>query len=85
MFHPIGFPVTNKSFLGINQPGLVVESAWRVAGKWDTMKEALQQVELASPREMAWRVNLYRGYLAICSPDDPTSPWWTATWSTLAP
>ena len=29
------------------------------------------QVEQASPRELAWRVNLYRGYLAIYSPEDP--------------
>ena len=29
------------------------------------------KVEQASPREIAWRVNLYRGYLAICSPDEP--------------
>ena len=49
----------------------MVESAWRVSGQWGTMKEGLQQVELASPRELAWRINLYRGYLAICSPDDP--------------
>jgi hypothetical protein len=35
------------------------------------MKEALGQVETAFPKEMAWKINLYRGYLAICHPDDP--------------
>ena len=55
----------------INNPSLIVESAWRVSGQWNTMKEALQQVEQGCPREMSWKINLYRGYLAICSPDDP--------------
>ena len=55
----------------INNPALIVESAWRVSGQWATMKEALQQVEQGCPREMSWKMNLYRGYLAICSPDDP--------------
>jgi len=27
-------------------------------------------VEQNCPKEMAWKVNLYRGYLAICNPDD---------------
>jgi hypothetical protein len=35
------------------------------------MKEALTQVETAFPKEMAWKINLYRGYLAICHPEDP--------------
>jgi transformation/transcription domain-associated protein len=35
------------------------------------MKEALGQVETAFPKEMAWKINLYRGYLAICHPEDP--------------
>ena len=30
----------------------------------------LFQVELSCPKEMAWKVNLYRGYIAICHPDD---------------
>nr|XP_014353128.1 PREDICTED: transformation/transcription domain-associated protein [Latimeria chalumnae] len=34
------------------------------------MKEALVQVELSCPKEMAWKVNMYRGYLAICHPDE---------------
>ena len=27
-------------------------------------------MEQNCPKEMAWKVNLYRGYLAICNPDD---------------
>lgn len=28
------------------------------------------QVEVSCPKEMAWRVNMYRGYLAICHPEE---------------
>ena len=28
------------------------------------------KVELSCPKEMAWKVNLYRGYIAICHPED---------------
>ncbi|XP_028844478.1 transformation/transcription domain-associated protein isoform X1 [Denticeps clupeoides] len=50
-------------------PYLVLECAWRVPN-WTAMKEALAQVELSCPKEMAWRVNLHRGYLAICHPEE---------------
>ncbi|KAL3212162.1 hypothetical protein MRX96_000802 [Rhipicephalus microplus] len=50
-------------------PHLVLESAWRVPN-WPLMKEALSQVELSCPKEQAWRVNLYRGYIAICHPEE---------------
>lgn len=30
----------------------------------------LSQVEVSCPKEMAWKVNMYRGYLAICHPDE---------------
>ncbi|XP_074658755.1 transformation/transcription domain-associated protein-like [Tubulanus polymorphus] len=54
---------------GITNPHLVLESAWRVP-KWSLMKEALAQVEQSCPKELAWKVNLYRGYIAICHPDE---------------
>ncbi|XP_070565955.1 transformation/transcription domain-associated protein-like isoform X2 [Ptychodera flava] len=54
---------------GHTNPHLVLESAWRVPN-WSVMKEALAQVELSCPRELAWKVNMYRGYLAICHPDE---------------
>ncbi|XP_060086157.1 transformation/transcription domain-associated protein-like [Ylistrum balloti] len=54
---------------GNTNPHLVLESAWRVPN-WALMKDALAQVELSCPKEMAWKVNLYRGYIAICQPDD---------------
>ena len=28
------------------------------------------QVEVSCPKEMAWKVNMYRGYLAICHPEE---------------
>lgn len=28
------------------------------------------QVEISCPKEMAWKVNMYRGYLAICHPEE---------------
>ncbi|CAB4061236.1 TRRAP [Lepeophtheirus salmonis] len=39
---------------GINNPLLVLESAWRVPN-WQLMKESLNQVEVANPKEMAWK------------------------------
>uniref|UniRef100_UPI00398EA1CE transformation/transcription domain-associated protein n=1 Tax=Pristiophorus japonicus TaxID=55135 RepID=UPI00398EA1CE len=50
-------------------PYLVLECAWRVSN-WTAMKDALVQVELSCPKEMAWKVNMYRGYLAICHPEE---------------
>ena len=29
------------------------------------------QVEVSSPKELSWQVNLYRGYIAICHPEEP--------------
>ncbi|XP_051789631.1 transformation/transcription domain-associated protein isoform X2 [Erpetoichthys calabaricus] len=54
---------------GHSNPYLVLECAWR-ASNWTAMKEALVQVELSCPKEMAWKVNMYRGYLAICHPEE---------------
>ncbi|XP_068243023.1 transformation/transcription domain-associated protein isoform X3 [Palaemon carinicauda] len=48
---------------------LVLESSWRVPN-WARMKEALAHVEQSYPKELAWKVNLYRGYLAICHPEE---------------
>ncbi|EZA54681.1 Transformation/transcription domain-associated protein [Ooceraea biroi] len=48
---------------------LVLESAWRIPN-WTVMKEALAQVEHNCPKEMAWKINLYRGYLALCNSED---------------
>lgn len=48
---------------------MVLESAWR-NGSWNTAKEALSNVELACPREQAWKMHLIRGYLAVCSSED---------------
>ncbi|CAB1338303.1 unnamed protein product [Coregonus sp. 'balchen'] len=53
----------------IRNPYLVLECAWRVSN-WGAMKEALVQVELSCPKEMAWKVNMHRGYLAICHPEE---------------
>ncbi|XP_060810438.1 transcription-associated protein 1 isoform X2 [Amyelois transitella] len=47
-------------------PFLILESSWRNPN-WPTMKEALAEVEYNSPKELAWLVNLYRGYLCICA------------------
>ncbi|XP_050553861.1 transcription-associated protein 1 isoform X13 [Spodoptera frugiperda] len=47
-------------------PFLILESSWRNPN-WTTMKEALAEVEYNCPKELAWLVNLYRGYLCICA------------------
>ncbi|XP_076072619.1 transformation/transcription domain-associated protein-like isoform X5 [Mytilus galloprovincialis] len=54
---------------GNTNPHLVLESAWRVPN-WALMKDALSQVELSCPKELAWKVNLFRGYIAICQPEE---------------
>ena len=58
---------------GSSNAMLVLESAWR-SPNWQKMKDALTQVELAYPKEMGWRINLYRGYLAICHPEETHLP-----------
>ena len=58
---------------GSNNAMLVLESAWKRNPNWQMMKDALAQVELAHPKEMGWKINLYRGYLAICSPNEAHS------------
>ncbi|BFZ01386.1 hypothetical protein BsWGS_04423 [Bradybaena similaris] len=50
-------------------PELILECAWRVPN-WPLMKDALTRVESNFKREMQWKINLYRGYLAICHSDD---------------
>lgn len=47
----------------------VLEASWRNSN-WATAKEALAQVELGCPKEKAWKVHLYRGYLAVCFSED---------------
>lgn len=34
------------------------------------MKEALGLVELSCPKELQWKLHLYRGFLAVCNPDE---------------
>uniref|UniRef100_UPI00359021B0 transformation/transcription domain-associated protein-like n=1 Tax=Myxine glutinosa TaxID=7769 RepID=UPI00359021B0 len=51
------------------QPQLVLDCAWRTSN-WTTMKNALPQVELNCPREQTWKLNLHRGYLAMCLPEE---------------
>lgn len=48
---------------------LIMESAWRVPD-WAMMKQALQRVEQACPKQDGYKVNLYRGFLAILNQDE---------------
>ena len=34
------------------------------------LSDALMQVEMSYPKEMAWKVYMYRGFLAICHPEE---------------
>jgi transformation/transcription domain-associated protein len=54
---------------GVSNPLLVLESAWHKPS-WPLVKDALSQVELACPKELGWKMHLYRGFLNICQPDD---------------
>lgn len=51
----------------------VLEASWR-SSNWSTAKEALGQVELGCAKEKAWKVHLYRGYLAVCCSEDQSLP-----------
>ncbi|XP_032685098.1 transformation/transcription domain-associated protein [Odontomachus brunneus] len=53
---------TTKDF---RDPFVALESSWRISN-WPVMKEALALVEHNCPKEMAWKVNMYRGFIAIC-------------------
>ena len=55
---------------GVTNPFLVLESAWHKPA-WALVKDALAQVEQGCPKEFAWKLHLYRGYLAICNPTEP--------------
>ncbi|GFN80649.1 transformation/transcription domain-associated protein [Plakobranchus ocellatus] len=51
-------------------PELILECAWRVPNNWPLMKDALGRVEGNYKRELQWKMNLFRGYLAICHSDE---------------
>ncbi|RZF45958.1 hypothetical protein LSTR_LSTR008335 [Laodelphax striatellus] len=53
----------------VMNPFLILESAWRVPD-WNLMKEAIIQVDSTYPQEMAWKVQLYKGFLAICHTEE---------------
>ena len=54
---------------GVNNPFLVLESAWHKP-QWSLVKDALSQVEQGCPKELVWKLHLYRGFLAICHPNE---------------
>ena len=51
-------------------PALALEAGWRHNPNWPLMKDALTQIEFACSKDMAWKIHLYRGYVAICSGED---------------
>ncbi|XP_065219244.1 transformation/transcription domain-associated protein isoform X2 [Planococcus citri] len=53
----------------LSNPVLILESAWRVPD-WNLMKEALHQVDVAYPGILTWKEDLYKGFLAICHPEE---------------
>ncbi|GIY24528.1 hypothetical protein CEXT_37291 [Caerostris extrusa] len=55
---------------GGGEPSLILEASWRRQPNWNTVKEALEQVEPNCPREQLWKLNLYKGYLCVCHPED---------------
>ncbi|KAL9917178.1 transcription-associated protein Nipped-A isoform 1-T1 [Glossina fuscipes fuscipes] len=48
---------------------LIMESAWRVPD-WNLMKKALLKIEQAYSKLYGFKVNLYRGFLAILHPEE---------------
>ncbi|XP_050299225.1 transcription-associated protein 1 isoform X2 [Anthonomus grandis grandis] len=63
--------LTEYAKTGINDPLLLLESCWRTSKpNWESMKEALSNVEFCCPKEIAWKVTLYGGFLLICQPEE---------------
>ncbi|XP_030767739.1 transcription-associated protein 1 [Sitophilus oryzae] len=58
---------------GVYDPYLLLESAWR-SPDWDLMKEALSSVEYNCPKELAWKITMYAGFLHICSKPEQGKP-----------
>ncbi|TMW44508.1 hypothetical protein DOY81_004448 [Sarcophaga bullata] len=48
---------------------LIMESAWRVPD-WNLMKKALLKIEQAYSKQFGYKVNLYKGFLAILHPEE---------------
>ncbi|XP_013100353.2 transcription-associated protein 1 [Stomoxys calcitrans] len=48
---------------------LIMESAWRVPD-WNLMKKALLKIEQAYSKQYGYKVNLYKGFLAILHPEE---------------
>lgn len=48
---------------------LIAESAWRVPD-WEVMKQALVRTDQGCPKQESYRMNLYRGYLALMGTND---------------
>ncbi|XP_055838887.1 transcription-associated protein 1 isoform X2 [Episyrphus balteatus] len=51
------------------KPLLIMESAWRVPN-WTLMKQALNKVEQINPKQYGFKVNLYKGFLAILNQEE---------------
>ncbi|CAG7721830.1 unnamed protein product [Allacma fusca] len=51
-------------------PALALDAGWRSNPNWTLMKDALTQIEFSCAKDMAWKIHLYRGYVAICSGED---------------
>lgn len=54
---------------GVYDPFLLLESSWRIP-QWDVVKEVLNHVEYNCPKELAWKMTMYGGYLLICQPEE---------------
>jgi len=52
-----------------SNPATILEATWRM-NNWAGMKEALGHIDIACPKELAWKIHLYRGYIAISSTED---------------
>lgn len=48
---------------------LIMDSAWRVPD-WNLMKQALIKVEQTCPKSLGYKVNLYKGFLAILNQEE---------------
>ena len=51
---------------------LMAQCAWKLPDTWESMKQAVTTLEQGCPPSLAWKVHLYKGYLAIRRYQEPS-------------
>ncbi|KAG9334761.1 hypothetical protein JZ751_006509 [Albula glossodonta] len=68
-FHCCPFALCNLKLAAISVR-MALFSALSAPRGMSSISGQAKRVELSCPKEMAWKVNMHRGYLAICHPEE---------------